>query len=236
MKKVFFASVFLLFAHISSAQDAPTILDIKNPAIGNIHYVRDVISVPVRSGASNSHRIVHRGIKSGNTITLLEVDTDAGFSKIKTRRGLEGWIPSQYVIAQPTAAIQLSKANKTIAQLKQKAGPLGEQLLTAQKKNQELTEQLRQLNSQNEQLARKYEELKNVSANAIALDTENKRLLSSNENFKNKHDTLTAENERLQTQLRNDGFINGALVLFAGMVLTLILQYFTQSRRRSEWG
>lgn len=222
----------ILGAQLALAQDSAT----ANPAIGNIHYILDIIKVPVRSGASNGHRIVHRGIKSGDTVTLLEVDTDAGFSKIKTRRGLEGWIPSQYLITQPTAAIKLATANKTIAKLKQKAGPMGEQLLAMQKSNQDLTSALKQITSQKEQITEKYKRLQDVSANAVALDTENKRLLNSNESFKNKHDTLAAENQSLQTQLRNDHFINGALVLFAGMMLTLILQYFTQTRRRSEWG
>ncbi|NRB42737.1 MAG: TIGR04211 family SH3 domain-containing protein [Pseudomonadales bacterium] len=236
MKQFCLAAMILLLTQTSVAKDAPTILEIRNPTIGNIHFIRDVIKVPVRSGASNQHRIVHRGLKSGATITLLAIDKEAGFAKIKTQKGLEGWIPSQYVIAEPTSAIKLAKAYKTIAKLKQKAGPMGEQLLLAQKENQKLSNDLTQLNSQKDQLSKEYQRLKDVSANAVALDIENKRLLNSNEGFKNKHDTLAAENQRLQTQLRNDGFINGALVLFAGMILTLFVQYFKQTRKRSEWG
>ena len=236
MKQFCFAVLVMLLTQASVAQDAPTILEIKNPTIGNIHFIRDVIKVPVRSGPSNGHRIVHRGIKSGDAVTLLAIDTDAGFAQIKTARGLEGWIPSQYVIAQPTSAIKLARANKTIAKLRQKAGPIGEQLLTSQKENQQLSNDLKQLGSQKDQLAKKYQRLQDVSANAVALDIENKRLLHSNESFKNKHDTLAAENERLQARLTNDQFINGALVLFAGMVLTLLMQYFKQTRKKSEWG
>lgn len=236
MKQLLLIVTLILLSHTSAASKAPTLLQIKEPNIGSIHYIRDVIKVPMRSGQSNQHRVVHRGIESGEAVTLLEIDNEAGFAKIKTRKGLEGWLPLQYLIASPTSEIQLQQAQKIINQLKQKAGPLGDQLLNLEKENTQLKSAITQLEVQKHSVSREYDRLKSISANAVKLDEENQRLLTSNEEFRNRHDTLAAENGELQSQLKNNGFINGALVLFAGMVLTLIIQYFKQTRRRSEWG
>ncbi len=228
--------LLLLLTQLASAVDAPTLLDIKNPNIGATHFIRDVISVPLRSGKSSQHRVIHRGLKSSTTVTLLEVDPESGYSLIKTNKGLEGWIPSQYVIAQPTNKILLQRANASINQLKKKAGPIGEQVIMLEKENQALKQLIQQLEQEKGSLSSDYENLRKISEQAVELHEENQRLLNSNENYKHTHDTLAAENASLQTQLRNDGFINGALVLGLGMVLTLIAQYFKQNRRRSEWG
>ena len=237
MKQLCFTAFILLAAHFSIAQDKhKTVIDDNSPKIGKIHFIRDYIQVPLRSGQSSQHRIIHRGLISGQTVTLLEVNKESGFSKIKTTKGTEGWLPSQYLMETPTAAIRLKQAKATIAKLKQKAGPMGEQLLQSQKENQKLTSELQQLTNAQQQLEEDFNNLKAISTNAINLDNENKALLHQNESLKNKHDTLTAENQHLESQLMNESFINGALVLFAGMILTLIVQHFAQSRKKSDWG
>lgn len=237
MKQFCFTAFILVITQLGFAQeDNNSAQEFTNPNIGKTHFIRDYIKVPLRSGQSSQHRIIHRGLASGQQVTLLEVNKDSGFSKVKTTRGTEGWLPSQYLMASPTAAIRLKEANATIAKLKQKAGPLGEQLLTAQKDNQRLSDEVKQLTLKEQQLQQEYDNLKAISGNAINLTNDNKTLRHQNEALKNKHDTLNAENQHLEEQLTNESFINGALVLFAGMVLTLIIQHFAQSRKKSDWG
>ena len=71
--------------------------------VGGIRYVSDNLTVPLRSGPSNGHRILHRGLPSGTRLTVLGEDADAGFINIRTDRGTEGWIPTQYLVAEPIA-------------------------------------------------------------------------------------------------------------------------------------
>ena len=44
------------------------------------------------------------------------------------------------------------------------------------------------------------------------------------------------ENQRLEENLKNDDFINGALAVIFGIIVTLIIQYLAKSNKRSsEW-
>lgn len=75
-------------------------------------YVSDILYVPLRSGSSSKNRIVHKGLKSGTPITLLE--EVEGWAKVKTRRNLEGWIQSRYLLKSPTAGIKLAQAQQKL--------------------------------------------------------------------------------------------------------------------------
>ncbi|MBT8149487.1 MAG: hypothetical protein KJO24_06115, partial [Gammaproteobacteria bacterium] len=50
-------------------------------------YVADVFYVPLHSGKSTKHRIVHRGLKTGTPLTILEADDEAGFTRVRTNGG-----------------------------------------------------------------------------------------------------------------------------------------------------
>ena len=68
------------------------------------NYVSDNLSVPLRSGPSNAHRILHRGLPSGTALEVLGRDEESGFTQIRTNNGTEGWLPTQYSIARSGAA------------------------------------------------------------------------------------------------------------------------------------
>lgn len=203
--------------------------------IGEPRYISDVIYVPLRSGQSNSHRILHKGLKSGTQVTLLEENEESGFSLVRTSNGIEGWLRSQYLEKSPTASIKLAEAQRTIQRLSSEAGPLSEQLLKAEAENQQLSRNLEQAERENNHLNKELERIKNLSANAVNLDEDNKNLLKQNEMYKNERDTLKAENQRLQEELKNDDLLNGAYILLLGIIATLVVQYFTNTKRRSEW-
>lgn len=198
-------------------------------------YVSDILYVPMRSGAGNKYRVVHRGLKSGTAVTVL-TDDGNGWSQVKTSKGKEGWMPTSYLLKKPTSSIYLKQAQKTIDQLSSKAGPLSEQLLNQQKENQTLTQQLEALKKDNNLLQKELERIKGLSSNAIELNKSNIALLQDNEKLKHEHDTLQAENTRLSNKLTSDDFMYGVLTVILGMIVTLIIQYFTRTRRRSEWG
>ncbi len=203
-------------------------------AINEPRYVSDVLLVPLRSGNSNQHRIVHKGLKSGTSITLLEEAN--GWSRVRTNRNLEGWIPTRYLLKKPTANLQLIRANKKIEQLTSKAGPLGEKLLTAEAKIQALEKNIQQLERDNNRQGKEFDRIKGLSGDQIRLDRENKALYQSNEELRNELDTLKAENTSLSTKLLSNDIMYGAFAVLLGLVATLVTQHLTRSRKRSEWG
>ena len=233
MKKLSILFVLLCLSSVSIAQEESTITEALTP-LGE-RYVRDYLFVPLRSGATSGHRVVHKGLKSGTLVTLLKVDETANYSLVRTSKGTEGWIPSQYLIEEPTAEIKLKQAQTTISQLTSEAGPISERLINQEKTNQQLDKQVKTLERQNNQLQKELERIKNLSKNAVQLDEQNNSLRKELESVKNKRDTLSAENQRLEDNLKHEGFFNGVFAVILGILATLAIQYLNQSRKRSEW-
>ena len=71
-------------------------------AVGDVNYISDVVNVPLRSGPSTAHRIIHRGLPSGTQLTVLATDEEASFTQVRTSGGMEGWVASQYLMGNPS--------------------------------------------------------------------------------------------------------------------------------------
>lgn len=94
----------------------------------------------------------------------------------------------------------------------------------------------KQLELENAQLARELDNIRKLSANAVAMDEQNKELLRELEQTKNRLDTQTMEIERLQERLENDQTVNFIIIVVFSVLMTLGIQYLVRSNKRaSEW-
>ncbi|MCY4043604.1 MAG: TIGR04211 family SH3 domain-containing protein [Cellvibrionales bacterium] len=199
-------------------------------------YIRDTLHVPVRSGESHQHRILHKGLKSGTQVKVIQHNEESGWSEIQFYNGQTGWIPTQYLVKEPTSEHKLKAANKQIATLKADLGPTGEKLLTLEKENARLTQSLDSKTADFTRTVTQYDNLKKLSENAIKMEADYQKQLVANENNQIKIDALTIENERLKSELKNNDFIMGAAVLTFGILLAFFLQWLVGRRKkRSEW-
>ena len=77
-------------------------------------YISDELTVPLRRGPSNGHKIINAALPSGLALEVLGEDTAAGFTQVRTPNGTEGWVPTQYLVNQPVAKDRLAAATKRI--------------------------------------------------------------------------------------------------------------------------
>ncbi|MDP4918726.1 MAG: hypothetical protein NWR12_13510, partial [Haliea sp.] len=68
----------------------------------------------------------------------------------------------------------------------------------------------------------------------LELDAENRRLVEDAENLRAQADMLSAENQRLQENLRSSAFLDGALAVLLGVVITLVAPRLWPKRRRND--
>ena len=61
------------------------------PLQAKVLYVSDELKVPMRSGASNGHRIV-KFLVSGAALTVIEVSEDGNFTHVEASGGKTGWV------------------------------------------------------------------------------------------------------------------------------------------------
>ena len=224
------AAPLLSLALLGAALSAPL------PALGQdtVRYVTDRLYVPLRSGKSQRHRILHKGLPSGPQVTVLERDDEAGYSLIRTRRGLEGWILSRYLDNEPVAEIKLAEATARLQALEEENSKLKRAFTNAAGNSKEAKEIVSELEQQNTELQKELEEIKRISANAIKLDREYQVLSEAKQMLRDKVDVLETENNRLRENHENEAFLNGAFAVILGILAAVIIPRL-KPKRRSEW-
>lgn len=205
-------------------------------AQGNTVYVSDVFYVPLYSGTSTKHRIVHRGIKSGTALNVLDIDNEAGFTKVQTSSGTEGWIQNQYVSNSPVARILLQNERKQRTAIQEKLDNTNSLNQSISQNKSDLERQVSSLANKNQSLSNELANLKKISSNAVNLDINNRELLQKNELLKVEIAELQTENSRLSDKSNRDWFIRGALAVAIGALLAIIIPRFKPKSRSSEWG
>lgn len=198
-------------------------------------YISDVVLVPVRSGAGNQYRIIHSGIKSGTKMTVLEEDPSGDWTKIRTERGMEGWVRTQYLTNSPTAALQLEQAQATLNQALERAETLEQRLSELQTEHQSLSQQAAQDSSERDTYAEELRELRELSADAVNLNQRYRELLQRHELIQTEFDAIKAENDRLKADQTINQWLFGAGLMILGMILMLILPALKPKKRHSEW-
>jgi SH3 domain protein len=202
------------------------------PAAAETAYISDVLTVPLRSGPSNANRILHRGLPSGTRMEVLSRDADSGFVQIRTERGLEGWLPEQYLVSEPIARDQLAAANRRIEQL---TGTLSEQrqqfnALTSGKS--ESDQNVSRLSSRVKELEQELAEIRRISAGAIAQNETNKELRALNDRLREEVDELVAAMAALEDNAQQRWLLMGGGLVILGLILGVAIK---ARPRRSAW-
>ena len=197
-------------------------------------YIRDMLYVPLRSGQGSQFRIVHKGLVSGTPLAVLEVSDDNTYTKVRTPKGTEGWVQSQYLSKEPSARNQLKLAKVSIASLQSDNDALSKKLSSLHSKDRNTTKQFNTTVSKNEKLEKELQGIKEISAKAINLNSDNQRLLNDNQKLKNELDVVSADNQRLNDEKSSDSFMNGAFAVLIGVMITLMVPRLWP-KKSSEW-
>ena len=203
-------------------------------AAAETRYVSDMLYVPLRSGPSGEHRIIHWGLPSGMSLEVLDEDESTKFTQVRTESGDVGWVPSQYLVEEPIAAVRLAQAESEIERLD---GMLTEDASTLAAELEEArTEAARSAASAARAMAMEaeLEEIRRVSASAIATQEENVRLAEANAALRREREDMEARAAELQgsTDLLWWMLVGGGLVL-AGLLIGVWLG--SRSGRRKSW-
>ncbi|PJE80270.1 hypothetical protein CI610_00747 [invertebrate metagenome] len=199
-------------------------------------YVNDLNYIPMRSGPGNQYRIVHQGIKTGTPLTLLEANAGNNYSKVKTQGGLEGYMLKQYLMTERPARLLLPALESRLTDVSRE-----NQQLKAQMDEQaaQLDETMEQLESVGQQLQKKTTELKEVkeiSADAIAVKQHGQEVQVANKQLTEKVEQLEADNQRLRRDQYLMWFLYGAGAVLLGILAGVFLPRIRfRQKTSSEW-
>jgi SH3 domain protein len=196
-------------------------------------WVTDDLSVTMRSGKSNQHKIV-KFLTSGTKASVLEVDQETGYSLVRVGTK-EGWVVSQYLNSEKPPREQLADAKATIAKLTDNSTPLQKKLADLETKNLAQSEQVRAIKTSNQTLSAELARIKEVAGGALNLNEQNHNLIEKNQMLQNDADLLRAENERLTDNTKVEWFLNGVFAVGFGVFLALFIPRLTPRKSHSEW-
>lgn len=195
-------------------------------------YISDELTVPLRRGPSNGHKIVNAALPSGLALEVLSEDKAAGFTQVRTPNGTEGWVPTQYLTNQPAAKDRLSAATKRIETLEAQLKSTRDNYQNVRGARSEIEGRANDLAKENQKLQTELAEIRRVSASAITQFQENKQLKTDNASLQAQVTQLT---ERVRTLERNAmlrWFLAGGALVLVGLVLGA---WIKSRPKRSTW-
>tara|TARA_R110001592_G_scaffold233140_1_gene490707 strand:+ start:15082 stop:15684 length:603 start_codon:yes stop_codon:yes gene_type:complete len=198
-------------------------------------YIDDTLLVPLRSGESLSYRIVHKGISSGTKVEVLEHNKESGYSKILTPDGIEGFLPTRYLTAEPIAKIKLRQTNKTLTNLKQDYEKLQLAYNELNSEHQSLSKNHKETEQSLDKNIQELSHIRSVSANALTLDQRNRELRESNEQLRNELELLQTDNSRLKEKAESNMMLVGGSLVFLGVILALLIPMIKPSKKNDSW-
>ncbi len=217
------SAICLLISFSSLAQD-------ELPSL----YVSDRFEVPVRKTGCSNCTILHYGLPSGTMVYDLGEEVE-DWTKIRSQGGIEGWMPSRFLLDEPVAAQRLPQVEADLA--------------AAQQENQLLQQQIEDLLSELSEMGLAVETLEvateegevarpvmSISGDVIGLNSQNEELIRRNQFLQQEVDLLTARNERLEDSSWRSWFVYGACAVLAGALLSILLPRLMPRRKYSEWG
>ena len=191
-------------------------------------YITDELDLPIRSDKNFGNNII-RLLPSGTELSLLQ-STEDGWAQIQFDDTI-GWIKTFYLSSSPSAREELKKLTREynsntllISKLSDEKEELEKKLITLKNDNTNLIVQSSKSQAEKEHIEQIYQD-------ALKLEHENEKLIQNN--LQLKAELQLAENN---TQIQKDTssrnwFIVGAIVLFFGMIIGLIVPNLIKRRR-----
>ncbi|MDN3650428.1 TIGR04211 family SH3 domain-containing protein [Reinekea marina] len=197
-------------------------------------WLSDNLWVNVRTGPSNEFRVL-KTVQSGTRMEVLEKPEDGDFYRVRTENGLEGWIPSRYLIDEPTGRLLAESLAAEKAQLQQQLESIEKKYNDLAADKGDVKGELSSLRASNAELTKELNRIKAISENAINLDQQYQLLAEENAKLSNELDVAIAENIANKEFNDNTMLYTGAALVILGLVLGILLPRVTARRRRDGW-
>lgn len=198
-----------------------------------ISYASDELTIPMRSGTSPQHRIT-RFIKSGTALKVLEASEDSDYSLVSTPDGKEGWVKNSDMMGERGARERLVSANDKLNKSRETVKQLKKTMTDLKTESRTLSKQLAASEKKSSTLDSDFAYFKKVTANPIALASENRTLVKDIKTVTTQNQQLKSRNERLSDDSTKDWFIRGAVVALGSLLLGLLI---TRIRwQKKSWG
>ena len=219
MKNVYIlASLFFLLAGNAAAET---------------RYVSDMLEITMRSGKGTSYGIT-RMLRSGTAVQVLETDKEAGYTKVRTSNGKEGWVLSRFLMNGRASRERLAAAEKSLAELELENRKLTTAMSALTDEKTSLEIRLGELEGETKSVGKELAEINRTASSALSIHSENKDMKNRLESLERHLQTGQQENQSLKDRTSRDWFMVGAAVVLLGIIIGLIIPKI-RFRKKSTW-
>jgi len=188
------------------------LLGLAGPSLADMRYVSDRLIVTVRTQPTNDAEVLTT-VQTGAPLEIQE--SLKGFFKVRTSKGVEGYIRSQYVNKEIPKGQRIHQLETENEQLLQRVSDLTTRLTKTKDKAQNLSSTAQEL----ARIKDEYQTLRETSADVLQISRERDQLLQENSDLTGRMQQLKEEsNLYLRTGVIK-WFFAGAGVLFSGWIL-----------------
>lgn len=198
-------------------------------------YVRDTLYVPLRGGQSPEYRILHKGIKSGTPLELLETDEESKYSRVRMKDGMEGWIETQYLVDEPIARDELAATRQQLLDLQARHQKGLLRIQDLQSEREQMSKELESTRTDLDDTRQELERIRQLSANVIQVNEQNAELMTERDQLEQQIDDLLVANDKLQDTSNQLWFMRGGAVMLAALLLGFWVGRRIYHRRDSGW-
>ena len=193
-------------------------------------WVTDEFEITLRSGPSTSNAI-QLMVSSGTELEVLERDADAGYTRVRTQGGTEGWVLTRYLMNEPSAREQLQRLTSQLTNANSRGSSLDSQLQAIRGQHNAANQRVATLEREKAAVEEELAEIKRTAANVLSINEQNQSLMDQLTQAQIRADTLEQENRELASQTTRYWFMAGALVLLIGILLGIWLPRVRWQRR-----
>ncbi len=196
-------------------------------------YVSDELEITMRNGQGVKFAI-RKMLLSGTKLAVIDIDP-AGYSKVRTSKGVTGWVLTRYLSNTPSARNLLSASQQKVANLELELAKYKEEIQALASQNSTSGSANLSLKETSQRLSKELDELRRTASNALALKNNNRLLNEKLQQVDNQIQSLSIENSALKDSDAKSWFLIGAAVLFGGLLLGLILPRI-RMQKKDSWG
>jgi SH3 domain protein len=197
-----------------------------------VMYVSDQLSINMRTDKGVGFRII-KVLTSGSKLKVINVDK-SGYTQVQTESGTTGWVLSRFLSKEPIARSQLKKAQDIANKLEKEKISLVNELNNLIKDNKQLENTKISLQKKNHSFSTELNKLRKISARPLQLEKENEKLRNELLSNESKTQLLQLELQSLKDDSEKQWFITGAVILFGGILLGLILPKLRSNHQRKQ--
>jgi SH3 domain protein len=194
-------------------------------------YVSDELEITMRTGQGVKFGI-RKMLKSGTKLDVVETDP-AGYSKVRTDQGVEGWVLTRLLSNEPSSRDRLAASEKKVANLELELAKYKEEISALSSKNSSANNENSSLKELSQRLSKELDDLRRTASNAVALSNENRQLKEKLQQLDNQMQSLIIENSALTESDAKRWFLIGAAVLFAGLLLGILIPRLRLQKKNS---